>query len=325
MSLNENSKLEKMAAGDHYRVQIVQIKPLQAELIKRGYKCKLLSHLAREAQNVDYDMVLRRNSNETSYVKIYRRRRSTDSNVIMLPIGKFDDKNSVFDDDKINEICIICPPQMNWNPSGMTVDNTKACFFKKDSLLVAYVDGTLKARTTKNGDSIVIPEAWAKKNAIEVIPYKYLGSSKTYNNKFDFNAAAKKSSKELNEKQQISKWINDHFKILHCKNMIDKSLDMQYYVPNDGTKDSKFYADGDKPSKMMKFFRDHDITKFIGNYLGFSEKEQKWYGWSHRAIHGFGIGDNMVEIYPSATKTGKKCKTLDDCKKAAKAFAKSVA
>lgn len=24
--------------------------------------------------------------------------------------------------------------------------------------------------------------------------------------------------------------------------------------------------------------------------VGFSERDQKWYGWSHRAIHGFGIG-----------------------------------
>lgn len=24
--------------------------------------------------------------------------------------------------------------------------------------------------------------------------------------------------------------------------------------------------------------------------IGFSEKEQKWYGWSHRAIYGFGVG-----------------------------------
>jgi len=27
--------------------------------------------------------------------------------------------------------------------------------------------------------------------------------------------------------------------------------------------------------------------------IGFSEKEQKWYGWSHRAIYGFGIGDEV--------------------------------
>lgn len=27
---------------------------------------------------------------------------------------------------------------------------------------------------------------------------------------------------------------------------------------------------------------------------GFSEKNQKWYGWSHRAICGFGIGDEVT-------------------------------
>lgn len=27
--------------------------------------------------------------------------------------------------------------------------------------------------------------------------------------------------------------------------------------------------------------------------IGFCEQEQKWYGWSHRAIHGFGIGSTV--------------------------------
>lgn len=27
--------------------------------------------------------------------------------------------------------------------------------------------------------------------------------------------------------------------------------------------------------------------------IGFCEREQKWYGWSHRAIYGFGIGDSV--------------------------------
>ena len=27
--------------------------------------------------------------------------------------------------------------------------------------------------------------------------------------------------------------------------------------------------------------------------IGFCEKEQKWYGWSHRAIYGFGVGDTV--------------------------------
>lgn len=29
--------------------------------------------------------------------------------------------------------------------------------------------------------------------------------------------------------------------------------------------------------------------------IGFCEKEKKWYGWSHRAIFGFGIGDTVKE------------------------------
>ena len=27
--------------------------------------------------------------------------------------------------------------------------------------------------------------------------------------------------------------------------------------------------------------------------IGFCEKEQKWYGWSHRAIFGFGVGSEV--------------------------------
>jgi len=29
--------------------------------------------------------------------------------------------------------------------------------------------------------------------------------------------------------------------------------------------------------------------------IGFCEKEQKWYGWSHRAIYGFGVGSEVKE------------------------------
>ena len=29
--------------------------------------------------------------------------------------------------------------------------------------------------------------------------------------------------------------------------------------------------------------------------IGFCEKEQKWYGWSHRAIFGFGVGSEVKE------------------------------
>lgn len=65
--------------------------------------------------------------------------------------------------------------------------------------------------------------------------------------------------------------------------------------------------------------------------IGFCEKEKKWYGWSHRAICGFGIGDRIfderygTDSTPFVKHGKKKVKTLDDAKKAAKAFAGYVA
>ena len=76
--------------------------------------------------------------------------------------------------------------------------------------------------------------------------------------------------------------------------------------------------------------------------IGFSEKEQKWYGWSHRAIFGFGIGhiakegdchttsgwiEEYLKEHPEediSVPVGFECKTLEDCKKCALAFAESV-
>lgn len=76
--------------------------------------------------------------------------------------------------------------------------------------------------------------------------------------------------------------------------------------------------------------------------IGFCEKEQKWYGWSHRAICGFGIGDKVkkgdctassgftneyLKEHPEEDKSlpiGFTVKTLDDAKIMAVAFAESV-
>lgn len=77
--------------------------------------------------------------------------------------------------------------------------------------------------------------------------------------------------------------------------------------------------------------------------IGFCEKEQKWYGWSHRAIYGFGVGDVVKEDdltsmsgytdeylkeHPEKDRSlpvGFTAKTLDDAKRMAIAFAESVA
>ena len=88
--------------------------------------------------------------------------------------------------------------------------------------------------------------------------------------------------------------------------------------------------------------RDEDIGTGQQCSIGFCEQEQKWYGWSHRAIYGFGVGDvvkegdcaassgwtdDYLEMHPEADESvpvGFEAKTLDDAKRIAQAFAASV-
>ena len=76
--------------------------------------------------------------------------------------------------------------------------------------------------------------------------------------------------------------------------------------------------------------------------IGFCEKEQKWFGWSHRAIYGYGVGDVVREgsccassgwideylaEHPEADLSlpvGFEAKTLKDAKRMAIAFAGAV-
>jgi len=76
--------------------------------------------------------------------------------------------------------------------------------------------------------------------------------------------------------------------------------------------------------------------------IGFNRSESKWYGWSHRAMCGFKIGDvvkkgdccassgwtqEYLKEHPEEDKSlpiGFKTTTLEDCKKMAIAFAESV-
>jgi len=91
---------------------------------------------------------------------------------------------------------------------------------------------------------------------------------------------------------------------------------------------------GVKPEKNKS---DHTVCS-----IGFSERDQKWYGWSHRAIYGFKIGDTVKEGDCCASSgyteeylkehpeeddslhVGFVAKNTDDCKKMAVAFAESV-
>jgi len=68
---------------------------------------------------------------------------------------------------------------------------------------------------------------------------------------------------------------------------------------------------------ITEFYKAHEKDTIVS--IGFSERDQKWYGWSHRAISGFGVG-TVVQ-----TRNGnKKLISLTDAKNRAKQFAKSV-
>lgn len=78
--------------------------------------------------------------------------------------------------------------------------------------------------------------------------------------------------------------------------------------------------------------------------IGFCKSEQRWYGWSHRAISGFGVGsvvDSLDHVcatsgytdefladnpeYDNSLPLGFEAKNIDDAKRMAIAFADSVA
>ena len=95
---------------------------------------------------------------------------------------------------------------------------------------------------------------------------------------------------------------------------IDKYLELVFseISPDDTeptvlvSKDTKRYltlkslADDDK---LLDFLANHEITiidstfdndrKYPVANIGYSAKENKWYGWSHRAIYGFTIGSEV--------------------------------
>lgn len=76
--------------------------------------------------------------------------------------------------------------------------------------------------------------------------------------------------------------------------------------------------------------------------IGFNPKEQKWYGWSHRGIFGFGIGDivkegdvcnthgwtdDYIQEHPEkdiSLPVGFAALTIEDAKKMAIAYAKAI-
>jgi len=107
-----------------------------------------------------------------------------------------------------------------------------------------------------------------------------------------------------------------------------------YYI---GDKRTAYFLCSKKGIKPELIDPSHKVCS-----IGFCPSEQKWYGWSHRAIFGFGIGDvvkegdctttsgwidEYLEEHPEkdlSLPVGFEAKTLEDCKRMAIAFADSV-
>ena len=104
-------------------------------------------------------------------------------------------------------------------------------------------------------------------------------------------------------------------------------------------------GDGDVPLSEMSqddFRKKYGIEQFEFPYpdsqirhIGFAPKDQKWYGWSHRAIYGFKVGDKVKPgdvvapdpEYPRPDReipVGFVAKTLDDARRMAASFADAV-
>lgn len=93
----------------------------------------------------------------------------------------------------------------------------------------------------------------------------------------------------------------------------------------------------------VESYKDFDTNNSRVACIGFSNDEQGWLGWSHRAYNMFKVGyvvhkdslctstgwvPEFAKEHPERCHNlpvGFKCKNLDDCRKAAIAFAMAVA
>ena len=124
----------------------------------------------------------------------------------------------------------------------------------------------------------------------------------------------------------------------------EKFMELEDFIYYESLVDYSYVGD----EEFFNFLRKHEIEyayswdKHYSANIGFSAKEKKWYGWSHRAIFGFTIGDEVKEGDITATcgftdeyaiqhpdechnlPVGFKARSLQDAKRMAIAFAEAV-
>ena len=138
---------------------------------------------------------------------------------------------------------------------------------------------------------------------------------------------------DSSEADDVTTPINESKHVM-TKKFTEENFDKKgdYLYPKKGNKNCSLHSEYDKG--LLKFFAKHGIkelhslSKSNVPQIGFSEDEQKWYGWSHRAIFGFGVGDSVKKGccgYEQMKEEGvTKAKDLKDAKRMAEIFAEDV-
>ena len=149
-----------------------------------------------------------------------------------------------------------------------------------------------------------------------------------------YSHSGNKEPMTLSETVDYLKFSMNESKRIQLKKFIEQNFTKRgdYVFPKDGNSKCSLHQEYDKG--LLRFFAEHGITKIMSAYgndvpsLGYSDSEKKWYGWSHRAIYGFKVGDKIKKGtcgYEEMKKKGLlNIKTEDQAKEVAKIFAEDV-
>ena len=120
----------------------------------------------------------------------------------------------------------------------------------------------------------------------------------------------------------------------YCIREIENSLKTGFFYLAAFSPEGLYIGEPDFASRLV---RQYGILTFFGRRqdstvatIGFSPLQKKWYGWSHRAIFGFGLGDKLFSSRYGDENTKfhqhgtKVIKTLKEAREAARRFAEYV-
>lgn len=85
----------------------------------------------------------------------------------------------------------------------------------------------------------------------------------------------------------VKDWFKQvaYLKFMSIEGINDKDIPKSWFSKFDDS-----YITFEGLEEGMKLLADREITEQLTHGVGFSPKNNKWYGWSHRAIYGFKIG-----------------------------------